>query len=36
MLRAYIKSKGGTIKIGKNKGEMIANIVEYLTNNQLI
>jgi ATP-dependent DNA helicase 2 subunit 1 len=36
MLRSYIKSKGGIIKIGKNKGEMIANIVEYLQNNSLL
>mgnify|MGYP004705370571 FL=1 len=36
MLRLYIKSKGGMIKTGKNKGEMISNIVEYLEKNQLI
>lgn len=36
VLRDYIKSKGGLIARGKNKTEMIENIVDYLTNNRLI
>lgn len=36
ILREFISSKGGIIKMGKNKGEMIANIHEYLVNNKLV
>lgn len=36
ILRDYISSKGGIIKTGKNKGEMITNIVDYLTKNDFL
>ena len=36
VLRNYIKSKGGFIKIGKTKGEMVDNVVSYLKSNQLL
>lgn len=35
VLRSYIKSKGGLIKYGKNKTEMVANISEYLRSQEL-
>lgn len=36
MLKKYISSKGGVIKGGRNKGEMISNIVEYLNKYNLL
>lgn len=36
VLRNYIKSKGGLIKIGKTKGDMIDNVVAFLKSNQLL
>lgn len=36
VLKSYIKSKGGAIKAGKNKGEMIANIAGYLQQNKYL
>lgn len=36
VLRTYIKSKGGLVKTGKNKAEMIENVAEFLRNNHLL
>lgn len=36
ILRDYISSKGGIIKTGKNKSEMIMNIVDYLRKNDFL
>ena len=36
ILRDYIQSKGGMIKMGKNKGEMIDNIHDYLKDSKLV